>query len=101
MQFDPAVVIDNADAQGIIREIIVDGNLIISNHAKKRMAERGYTTHDIEHILLHGSITGKELNPNLNNWVYTIKGNDLDGEMGGVVVAIAKFMTSIVITVLS
>ena len=101
MRFDPSAEIADTDAHGIIREIVANGSLIISNHAKKRMAERGYTTHDVEHILLHGSITGKELNANLNNWAYTVKGYDLDGDMGGVVAAIAKRMTSIVITVLS
>ena len=101
MKFDQSAEINDAEAQGIIRDIVANGFLIISNHAKKRMVERGYTTHDVEYILLHGSISGKEFNPKLNNWVYTVNGHDLDGDMGGVVTAIVERMTSLVITVLS
>ncbi len=101
MRFDPSAELDAVEAQRIIREIINNGVLIISRHAKTRMVERGYTTHDIEHILLHGSITKKEINTHTNNWVYTVRGFDLEGDEGGVVAAISCLKESIVITVLS
>ena len=101
MRFNPAEELDNKKAHKIIREIVSDGSLILSNHAKERMKERGYSTHDIGYILLNGKIVKKELNTKTNNWVYTINGNDLDGDDGSVVAAIINRMSSIVITVLS
>jgi hypothetical protein len=101
MRFDPADELDNQTAHQIIREIISDGSLILSNHAKEMMKARKYSTHDVEYILLHGTIVKKELKTKTNNWVYTINGNDLDGDDGSVVVTIIRRMSSIVITVLS
>ena len=100
MRFDPAEKIDNETAHKIIREIVSGGTLILSRHAKERMKERGYSTHDVETILLHGEIIKKELNSKTNNWVYTINGSTLDGDDGSVVIAIIKRMSSIVVTVL-
>lgn len=100
MRFNPAEELDNEKAHRIIREIIAEGSLILSNHVKERMRERGYSTHDIGHILLNGKIVRKEFNTDANNWVYTLNGNDLEGDDGSVVAAIIGRMKSLVITVL-
>ena len=100
MKFNSADELEIKDALRIIREIVSDGTLIISNHAKERMRERGYSIHDVEYILLHGDITKKEFNEKTSNWKYTVKGKDLDGDDGGVALAIIRRMSSIVITVL-
>lgn len=92
--------LDNQDAIQLIREIVEFGTVVLSGHAKERMAERGYTMHDVEHILLRGEIARKEFNPEANNWKYTIKGEALDGEGGGVVTAIIRRDALILITVL-
>lgn len=100
MKFDPSREISNDQALAIIRDIVEDGILILSHHAKERMAERGYTLYDVVHILLHGRIVGKEHKEKTNNWSYKIHGNDLENDEGTVVIAILKQMSAIVITVL-
>lgn len=67
---------------------------------KERMAERGYTTQDVEFILAHGKVQSSEFDKLTVNWKYRFHGDDLDGGTGTVIVAIARKMSSIVITVL-
>lgn len=101
MVFDPIDEISNSNAHKIIREIVTGGTIIISSHAKERMIERKYTAHDVEYILLNGEITKKEFNTKAQNWAYTIKGKDMEGDDAGVVAAIVRGMSAVVITVLS
>lgn len=54
MKFDPSEEIDNKNAHSIIRDIVAGGEIIFSKHTKERMQERGYSTQDVEHILLRG-----------------------------------------------
>jgi hypothetical protein len=100
MKFDPAEEIDNEKAHSIIREIVVGGEFIVSNHAKARMLERGYSTHDVAYILIRGKITNKEFKDNTQSWAYTIKGEDLEGDEGGVVTVIINRLACVIITVL-
>ena len=54
MAFNPAEELENEKAHALIKEILsMDGEFIVSSHAKERMKERGYTLHDVEYILLH------------------------------------------------
>ncbi len=103
MKFDPTADIETRIAHNIIRNTVqgVSGKVILSAHAKERMRERGYSPQDIQYILLNGKITNKEFNPKTQNWAYTLRGDDLEGDDGGVVPAIISEWTSIVITVLS
>ncbi len=101
MRFNPADELSNDDAHQLIREIVNSGTVIESKHAKKRMQERGYSTHDVTYILLHGKITAKEHNQKANNWAYTVRGDDLDGDEGGVVTAVINQSQSVIITVLA
>lgn len=48
MKFDPSAEIENEKAHAIIRDIVAGGEIIINNHAKERMNERGYTAQDVE-----------------------------------------------------
>jgi hypothetical protein len=100
MKFDPPEEIDNEKAHFIIRDIVAGGEIIISKHAKGRMQERGYSMQDVEHILLGGEITNKEFKDKTQNWAYTIKGDDLEGDEGGVVTVIISRQTCVIITVL-
>ena len=100
MEFDQAREIPDHEAKSIIREIVRSGTLILSRHAKERMAERGYTLHDVVHILLHGEIVKKEYKEKTQNWSYRMQGCDLENDEGVIVVAIIKRMSAIVITVL-
>jgi citrate synthase len=100
MQFDQSREIPGEKAKSIISEIVEDGTLILSRHAKERMAERGYTLQDVIHILLHGEIVKKEYKEKTQNWTYRVQGYDLENDEGTIVVAIIKRMSAIVITVL-
>ena len=101
MKFDPAEKIDDQTALKIIREIVNSGEIIISKHAKDRFGLRGYTTNDVIHILLYGTIIKREFKERNNNWAYTIEGDDLEHDSGSVVIVIIRRMTGLVITVLS
>ncbi|VEN74410.1 conserved hypothetical protein [Candidatus Desulfarcum epimagneticum] len=100
MTFDPADEISNNEAIKIIREIVLDGTIVISGHAKKRMAERGYSVHDVQYILTNGEIAKKKFNVKSRNWIYTVRGEDLEGDCGGVVTAIIGRMSAVIITAL-
>lgn len=101
VKFDPSAEIENEKAHAIIREIVAGGEIIISNHAKERMKERGYTAQDVEYILLQGEITSKEFKDKTQSWAYKIQGEDLEGDEGGVVTAIINRLACVIITVLS
>lgn len=100
MTFNPAEEIDNEKAHSIIRDIVSGGEVIVSSHAKKRMIERRYSMQDVEHILTRGKITRKELKDTTHSWAYTIKGDDLEGDEGGVVTVIVSRQACAIITVL-
>ncbi len=100
MQLNPSDTISTIQAQEIIREIVSGGTIIFSHHAKEKMLERGYTSHDIEHILLHGEVIKKEFKDHTKTWSYKISGVDLEGDDGAVIVAIVKRLSAVIITVL-
>jgi len=56
MEFNPAKELFKDDAAALIHDIVENGTLIISRHAKERMVEGGYTTQDVEFILTHGKV---------------------------------------------
>ncbi len=101
MIFFPTDEISLGEASRIIYEIVTSGTIIMSGHVKKRMSERGYTVHDVEYILLNGEIAKKEFNNKVQNWAYTVRGEDLEGDAGGVVTAIIERRSAVIITVLS
>lgn len=92
--------LDNKEVLKFIREIVEFGTVIQSGHAKEQMTDRGYTMHDVEHILCYGKVSKKEFNHKTGHWKYIIKGEALDGEKGAVVTAIIRRDTLILITVL-
>jgi len=57
--------------------------------------------HDVEHILCNGKIDSKEYKKQHGQWAYVVKGQDLEGDDGGVVAAIVLHYRCVVITVLS
>ena len=102
MAFNPAEELENEKAHALIKEILsMDGEFIVSRHAKERMKERGYTLHDVEYILLHGTITGKQFVNSAGNWRYIITGPDLDGTDGSAVTTIIHRNAIVLVTVLS
>jgi hypothetical protein len=101
MKFNPLENINTDAAHQIIRRIVQVGTINLSRHAKDRMAERRYSIQDIEYILLNGKITKKEFKEKFQNWVYTVRGDDLEGNDGGVVTIIISPMLSVIVTVLA
>jgi hypothetical protein len=87
-------------AEKIIRGITSHGTIIFSRHAKSRMMKRGYSSHDVEYILLHGKVVRQEFNDKTKTWVYKVCGADLEGDDGAVIVSVIKRMSAVIITVL-
>lgn len=101
MRFDSTKELSKKDVESFIRDIVETGKvLIISKHAKQRMKERNYTIQDVQFILTHGHAQSSEFNDFAKNWKYTFEGNDLDGDTGSVVIAIANHYSAVIITVL-
>ena len=100
MEFNSTDEISLSEAQNIIREITSDGTVIFTHHAKERMMDRGYSTHDVEFILKHGIIVKKEFKNKTQIWSYKIAGQDLEGDDGAVIATIIKRMSAVIITVL-
>ncbi len=88
-----------AEAKSLARDVLENGRIIFSNHAEKRMLERGYGRNDVFHILLYGHVTKVDQGRN-NTWVYTFRGEDLEGDDGGVVITFIESFTGLIITVL-
>jgi hypothetical protein len=102
MNFDPTNELSETDLKTTIRKILgADGMLYYTSHAKTRMEQRGYNYRDVTYIMEKGALVNTEYNDKVGNWKYTIRGDDLDGDSGAVVVTIVKQREGIVITVLS
>ncbi|MBU1744959.1 MAG: DUF4258 domain-containing protein [Proteobacteria bacterium] len=86
----------------LIHEILANrssGSLSFTNHAKKQMGARGYTTQDVVYILETGKIMEIRLETN-GQWHCKVDGYDLDGDRGVVITAIINENHLLVITVL-
>lgn len=101
MMFDPTEEIDDEKALALIRKAATGSNLIYGKHVKQRMLERNFTIQDILYICQHGKLTEKKYKEEYENWVYSIRGVDLDGEEGQVVTAIISEYSIQIITVTS
>ncbi|MBW1637150.1 MAG: DUF4258 domain-containing protein [Deltaproteobacteria bacterium] len=102
MPFNPTVELTEDEVKALISDHLDHGGeFIISKHAKDRMSEREYNYRDIRHIIYEGTLINTEFNRAVLNWKYTIHGDDLDGDKGTVVVAIAKINEIVIITLLS
>jgi len=100
MKFDPTKELSRKDVESLVRDIVESGTLVISGHAKERMVQRRYTIQDVQFILSHCRVQSSEFNAAANNWKYRFEGNDLDGDTGSVIIAIANHYNAIIITVL-
>lgn len=76
LKFDPATQLSSKDASELILEIVENGELVLTPHAKKRMKERGYSMQDVIFILTHGEVKSAEFDDQANNWKYKFCGND-------------------------
>jgi len=101
MEYDPAKELSQDKAATLVREIVENGVLILSRHARDRMKERGYSIQDLQFILTHGKVQASSFDELTGNWKYRFHGDDLDGGTGTVIVAIALQHKAVVITVLA
>ena len=84
-----------------VREIASYGNIRLSGHLiNDRMSSRGYSLRDIIYILKRGKLNEKRFDNEHQNWSYTICGEDLDGDPGGVVTTVLNRNELFIITVL-
>ncbi len=69
-----------AEALKKVKSILRTGNVIFTDHARKRMKERGFSSQDIEHVLKNGAIFKEaEPHPRTGKWNYNIEGETVDG----------------------
>lgn len=101
MKYGPAKELSKDEVAALVREIVENGILILSRHARERMKERGYSIQDVQFILTHGEVQASSFDKLTGNWKYRFYGDDLDGGTGTVIVAIALQHKAVVITVLS
>lgn len=83
----------------IIREILNNGNVVFPSHAKERMGTRGYTTHDVFHILNNGCVENVT-NKGKDKCICKVHGNDIEGDEGDIVIELRKKIKMIIITVM-
>ncbi len=79
----------------VIQEILKDGDVIPSKHAREKMSERTYSFTDVKHILRNGTLTEKTLHK--KQYRYTFCGKDLEGHPGEVVVELRENTGKIII----
>jgi len=97
--FDPTADISNDEALAIIRDILENGIVSLSTHARARMRSRHFNMNDVRHILNTGDIRSKEFNDLDRTWKYRIEGDDIEAEAGVVITAIISSDRQVVITV--
>jgi len=78
-----------------IKECLNNGGFILSDHARQRMKERGYSSRDIIYILRNGTLVETALHKGQPR--YTFSGTDLDGHPGEIVVEIRESKGKIII----
>lgn len=74
------------ELKNLIRDILNNGDLVPSRHARERMQLRKYSLADVRHILKNGALLQSELNE--EQFRYTLRGEDLEGDPGEVVITI-------------
>ncbi len=79
----------------IIKETLEYGYLIPSKHARTQMLKRNYSITDVKNILKNGTISKREIDK--SHRCYTLKGNDLEGHPGEVVIELYASARKIVI----
>ena len=100
--YTPATELEEYVLLQAIKEIASYGSIRLSKHVRDdQMSSRGYTIRDIIYILKRGKLHEKRFDNDRQNWSYTICGEDLDGDQGGVVTVILSRTELFVITVLS
>ncbi len=98
MKFDPSKELSERELKDLLA---CDRTVYPCKHAKDRMQERNYSLRDIMHIVAHGTLIKSEFFSDSASWRYLFKGEDLDGDNGGVVLSVNNQYRFVIITVLA
>ena len=101
MSVDFSKQINEDELKDVIYASLSSGGFVIySKHFKKKMADRGYKSQDVEYILKFGRLIKAEFSESHNNWCYTLKGATVDGDDGAVVTVVISERKILMITAL-
>jgi hypothetical protein len=98
MKFDPSKELSERELKDLLA---CDRTVNLIKHAKDRMQERNYSLRDIMHIIAHGTLIKSEFFSGSASWRYVFKGEDLEGDTGGVVLSVNNQYRFVIITVLA
>jgi hypothetical protein len=87
------------DLHNIIVDVLEEGSIVFTSHAKDQMGLRGYTVHDVMKIL-HGGEIKKMTKESTGHYHCEVHGHDIDGDPGAIVALVIKRSRIVVITVL-
>lgn len=79
----------------LINDILQNGYVIPSSHARTQMDSRNYSMSDVRHIIKNGTYVGADLRD--GKYGYTFEGPDIDGHSGIVVVGIDETLCKLII----
>lgn len=80
-----------------LRKAIKDSKYIISEHALKRMGQRGITVEDVDRCVIEGEVVDKQGHGENVKWV--LRERDGEGEIFFVVVALSR-PSPVIVTVM-
>lgn len=97
-----AAPLSSFDAKQAIRNLLVNGCVVPTQHCRKRMALRDVSMQDIEYVLMSGAITEQpRWNESHQNYVYKVEGFDLESdELKVLSVIIDTEATVLIVTVI-
>lgn len=90
---------DKDRAKEVIREVARFGNILLTDHCRKKMQERNVSIQDILYVLMWGDVQEIKRDTEHSNWKCEIQGKDLDDDILTVQAAVSENERTIVITV--
>ena len=79
-----------AEAYAAIQALLDEHDTISrTSHAQRRMLDRNFSFDDVRAVLRNGSVSpSAEWDDTFQNWKYTIRGHDCEGDDLGLVIAL-------------
>jgi hypothetical protein len=86
----PKAKLSPADAYAAIQRLLNEHDAIgRTAHAQERMLDRGFTVDDVRNVLRKGKVSPDvEWDERFENWKYTVRGLDCEGEELSIVIAL-------------
>lgn len=86
---------DENQARNYLRNIAKTGYILASQHCRRRMNERNVSTEDILHVLMWGETEELKYDDQHQNYKCQVKGDDLDGDVLILNVAVSEKNNSV------